>query len=398
MIAGINLIHDDLHFNINHNYGFYKSFGKMFGQNSGAYIFRPSRPNETLSTLNANSSTIRVIQNELMTEVRTDFVVPWIKQVVKIYPDKPHVDIEYAIGPIPVELDGIGKEVVTRFCTNIDSDRTFFTDSNGREFLGRSRSKRPTWSLHEFEPIAGNYYPINAAIYIRDQKRSFAVLTDRSLGGGSLSDGCIEIMLHRRTLYDDARGVGEPINETDQGMSSYPPYGDGKRQGSGIVVDGKYRLVFGKADYVARTEMDAMFAEPILFSSLQASVDEVASQAIFVNGLPKNVHIITLQRRESNKLLIRLAHQYDVNETTPLSHPVRVDLSKLFVDHFIKNIVSFVELTLSGNQRRSDWEESRKMNWIIDEDTNKSSGRSFDEGFVVQLNPLEIRTFELTFG
>lgn len=44
---------------------------------------------------------------------------------------------------------------------------TFYTDSNGREMLKRVRDKRPTWNLQVQEPIAGNYYPLTAAITLQ---------------------------------------------------------------------------------------------------------------------------------------------------------------------------------------------------------------------------------------
>ena len=44
---------------------------------------------------------------------------------------------------------------------------TFYTDSNGREMLKRVRDKRPTWDLQVQEPIAGNYYPLTAAITLQ---------------------------------------------------------------------------------------------------------------------------------------------------------------------------------------------------------------------------------------
>ena len=47
-----------------------------------------------------------------------------------------------------------------------------------------------------------------------------AIVTDRAQGGGSLGSGQAEIMVHRRTLLDDQRGVGEPINETMSGCSA----------------------------------------------------------------------------------------------------------------------------------------------------------------------------------
>ena len=33
-------------------------------------------------------------------------------------------------------------------------------------------------------------------------------------GGASLREGELEVMLHRRILVDDGRGVREPLNET----------------------------------------------------------------------------------------------------------------------------------------------------------------------------------------
>lgn len=48
------------------------------------------------------------------------------------------IHTEFQVGPIPVD-DGIGKEIVTQFTTAIKSDKTFYTDSSGRDFLKRVR-------------------------------------------------------------------------------------------------------------------------------------------------------------------------------------------------------------------------------------------------------------------
>jgi len=40
------------------------------------------------------------------------------------------------IGPIPTD-DGVGKEVVTRMTANMATNKEFYTDSNGRDFLKR---------------------------------------------------------------------------------------------------------------------------------------------------------------------------------------------------------------------------------------------------------------------
>lgn len=118
----------------------------------------------------------------------------WLSQVVRIYKDENYAEFEWMVGPIPID-DGFGKEIITRFYTDIKSNGTFETDSNGRETLYRIRNHRPTWDLDLQEPIAGNYYPVNAKIAIEDDNSRLAILNDRSQGGSSILDGTIEIMV-----------------------------------------------------------------------------------------------------------------------------------------------------------------------------------------------------------
>lgn len=40
------------------------------------------------------------------------------------------------IGEIPTD-DGVGKEVITRLTANMATNKAFYTDSNGRDFLKR---------------------------------------------------------------------------------------------------------------------------------------------------------------------------------------------------------------------------------------------------------------------
>jgi hypothetical protein len=124
--------------------------------------------------------------------------------------------IETQLGSIPVS-DGIGKEVVLNIKTGLMNNRVFFTDSMGLEEQKRKIDERATWNYTVFEPVAGNYYPINSLIRMSDfkTKKNITVLTDRSQGGTALRSGEFEIMIHRRLLIDDWRGVGEPLDELD---------------------------------------------------------------------------------------------------------------------------------------------------------------------------------------
>jgi alpha-mannosidase len=49
-------------------------------------------------------------------------------------------------------------------------------------------------------------------ISLDDGKTEMAVVVDTTMGGSSMSDGSLEVMVHRRCQHDDSRGVQEPLN------------------------------------------------------------------------------------------------------------------------------------------------------------------------------------------
>jgi lysosomal alpha-mannosidase len=87
--------------------------------------------------------------------------------------------------------------VVSVFTTPLQTEGNFYTDSNGREMLKRTRNYRPTFDYTNEEPIAGNYHPITSRIVLKDEEQGLelAILNDRAQGGASLEDGQVEIMV-----------------------------------------------------------------------------------------------------------------------------------------------------------------------------------------------------------
>ncbi len=83
----------------------------------------------------------------------------------------------------------MGKEIIIRYSSNINSAAKYYTDANGREVLERIRDHRPTWHYIVDEPISGNYYPINSRIFIRDSDRQMTILT------GKVEFSLLEIIL-----------------------------------------------------------------------------------------------------------------------------------------------------------------------------------------------------------
>ena len=378
-------------------------------QNDGAYVFRPTPDEPSRMVPPRPVADLVVYESALVTEVHAEFGSVesdgggWIQQITRLIDGKDYVEVEFTVGPVPI-ADGVGKSVFARYSTGIQNEGTFYTDANAREFVKRKRDDAHVFGDHapdldtKLEPIAGNYYPVNTAAFIEDQNRSFGVLVDRSQGGSSLADGALELMIQRRLLHDDARGVGEALNETDVGITPCPPYGNATRLGAGVVIKGTHRLTVGKSGAGrARSQMDQVFSPPHIFVA-SAPVDaqipfRTPNLSILKTSLPPNVMVVTFALLDKDLFLVRLAHQYGANESDVHSAPAIVNLQDLFST---QRIMAVTEKTLSGNQDRSAWEEKRlRWNAGTSETTSEDERPGDETQHVVTLNPLEIRTFEV---
>ncbi|XP_052729058.1 probable alpha-mannosidase At5g13980 isoform X2 [Vigna angularis] len=373
-------------------YSGYNGTNQKDPQNSGAYVFRP---NGTFPINHEKKALLTVLNGPLLDEVHQQ-INPWIYQITRLYKGKEHVEVEFIVGPIPIE-DGTGKEVATQISTTMETNKTFYTDSNGRDFIKRIRDYRTDWDLEVNQPAAGNYYPINLGIYVEDNKTEFSVLVDRSIGGSSLQDGQIELMVHRRLLLDDSKGVAEALNETDC------VGGDCR----GLTVQGKYYYRIdhlGEGAKWRRTVGQEIYSPLLLAFAEKDDKDEwMNSNVLTFSGidssyaLPDNIAIITLQELEDGRVLLRLAHLYEIEEDKDLSVTATVELKKLFPGRKIKEVK---EMNLSANQERTEMEKKR-LHWKVEgSDGNRhvSRGGPVDpKELKVELSPMEIRTFIIYF-
>ncbi|BAT14240.1 Os11g0525600, partial [Oryza sativa Japonica Group] len=361
-------------------------------QASGAYIFRP---NGTVPIKTDGQVPLTVLRGSILDEVHQQ-INPWIYQINRVYKGKDYVETEFIVGPIPVD-DGNGKELSTEVVTNMATNKTFYTDSSGRDFIKRIRDYRSEWKIEVHQPIAGNYYPVNLGIYVEDGSRELSILVDRSVGGASIKDGQIELMLHRRLLHDDGRGVAEALNETTCFDN----------QCEGLVIQGKYYLKIdpqGEGARWRRTFGQEIYSPLLIAFAEQDGGNWVNSHVTKFSAmdpaysLPDNVALLTLQELEDGTVLLRLAHLYEAGEHKDLSALASVDLKRVFPD---KKIVKIVETSLSANQERSAMEKKR-LKWKVEgppADEKIVRGGPVDPSkLVVDLGPMEIRTFLINFA
>ena len=389
------------------------------GPKSGAYVFRPDS-NKTHSVTGKIRATTDKLSDVAMVELQTtrslavngDLVsVPrvafkigsWVTLEYRMNDDDEFLEIEWTVGPVPID-DKKGKEVIVRFDTSnsIASDSTVYTDSNGLEFMKRVRNHRDTWnlSLHDDqEAVAANYFPMTTGAYIKDDRRQLNVVTDRAQGVASLVDGQVEVMVHRRLLADDNKGVHENLNETesvyDETTKTYVT--------KGLVVRGNFFINVDSADdgmRSIRSKMESQFFRPLTAYRKPVSSDvEAKVPWLTVGEFPSNVGLTTLQEQSKECVMVRLSHLYAVDEHSSQSKPATVDFSALFS---VKNsVVSEVaELVLTGTKKLSrEDKELDTLEWKTTDEAHGWSPRSLSvKGTSVTLQAMEVRAFRVCFA
>lgn len=410
-------------------------------QKSGAYIFRPNS-SQVFYPGAFRKPSVEVVHGPVVTEVRQMFS-EWASHVIRLYHNKSYIELEWTAGPIPVDTpwfdpvahdkktgkplpNNWGKEVIVRYASGLKTGRTWYTDSNGKELIKRAYNMRgPSYPqpYNISEPVAGNYYPVNALMTVDDGTHELAVLTDVSMAGASLQDGALEFMVHRRVQADDSRGVQEPLNETMCGcndinaepgkMGEHGHEGDGGCECAGLTMRGRHWIIFDEIDAVhatRRTLSEQLNFPPLLGFTGVAPPPTPPASALLGAELPPNVKLVTLTNNyielHNGQLLLRLSHLYAAGEHPTLSTPVDIDLSAIFSKQGL-TIKNAVETTVTASKPLPTGGASHVWKTHTTSEAMAREASAIAEGAFetrvplafpkVTLRPMEVRTFLATF-
>lgn len=171
---------------------------------SGAYIFLPDGPAQDLEV---KYPSIVVVEGPVMSSVYTR--LPGLLHTVTLYnisgPLGAGVHVENSVNLATSQWDN--KELLMRLVTDVHSpDRSVCVDLNGFQMT------RKHWRSKFL--IQGNFNPINTMAYIENERRSrLTLITAQAHGAASLSSGWLEVILDRRLMQDDWRGLGEGVKD-----------------------------------------------------------------------------------------------------------------------------------------------------------------------------------------
>ncbi|EAS04708.3 glycoside hydrolase family 38 amine-terminal domain protein (macronuclear) [Tetrahymena thermophila SB210] len=352
------------------NYNLYYS-SQDWGQSSGAYIFRPeTQQSHTYSEI----KNIVVYQGQLVTVVLLEG--EHVTTQLRFYSANYDKVIEVETFVHPIQVQNTGKEIIMVLNTGLQNNKTFYTDSNGLDMQKRVLNFRPTWNLQLQQEVSGNYYPIGALISLKDinSDQQVSVVTDRSQGGTSLKEGQIEIMIHRRIVRDDARGVGESLNEVDQ-------------RNQGISQKIRHFIIFERQnEQLSRRIQNELDASPLIFfSQTKNQYFDYRSNSQNRNKIieNQNIYLRVYLRAYKNYYTLRL---YNVNDISSAQFDIP------------QNYQILEELTLTANQSKKSWSE-KQMKWTsnngkVYQAQQDNFQKEIQEGKFI-LKPLQLRVFKL---
>ncbi|KAH8271339.1 hypothetical protein KR018_007297 [Drosophila ironensis] len=382
---------------------------------SGAYLFKtdPEQSEAEKEVLEDGAGMRLIITSGPIASDVTVIYGQFLAHTVRIFNTRTHLDTAiYVENDIDFEPPPKNREteLFMRLVTNIDniaqapmqrdplkepSDTgpipelpIFYSDQNGFQY--HERIKVPAIG------IEGNYFPITSGAFIQDTRLRLTLLTTHAQGAASYEPGQLEVMLDRRTLYDDYRGMGEGVVDSRLTRHKFWLLVEDMPGGQHVVQPPSYKVLSQQAQHLA----NALRYPPNLYfvSNLdQSEMGEVLLPLVKLlpkGALPCDVHLTTLRtlsdpelqlfpsasallvlHRQGFDCSVSAGKQLDLEAVCPLSNKGlgNVQLGRLSL-HTIE------ATSLTGTEAKPS-----RDNFHI---------RSLAE---ISLEPMEMKTLNLTF-
>uniref|UniRef100_A0AAQ4QQ79 Alpha-mannosidase n=1 Tax=Gasterosteus aculeatus aculeatus TaxID=481459 RepID=A0AAQ4QQ79_GASAC len=168
---------------------------------SGAYLFLPDGKAKPYNQ--KEPPVVRVVEGPLFSEVVAFY--QHFQQTIRIH-NVPGVDgLSIEITTLVDIRDQTNKELAMRLVTDIQNGDVFHTDLNGFQMQPRRH--------HLKLPLQANVYPMSSQAYIQDSHHRLTLHTAQALGVASLETGQLEVIMDRRLMQDDNRGLGQGLKD-----------------------------------------------------------------------------------------------------------------------------------------------------------------------------------------
>uniref|UniRef100_A0A671PT56 Alpha-mannosidase n=1 Tax=Sinocyclocheilus anshuiensis TaxID=1608454 RepID=A0A671PT56_9TELE len=252
---------------------------------SGAYLFLPDGNAKPYSQREA--PIVRVVEGPLFAEVVAHY--QHFQQTVRVH-NVPGIDgLSLDITTMVDIRDQNNKELAMRLVTDIQSGDTFYTDLNGFQI-------QPCRYFQKL-PLQANFYPMPAMAYIQDSQYRLTLHTAQALGVSSLASGQLEVILDRRLMQDDNRGLGQGLKDNKRTANRFRLLLE-RRSNSGKPVDSRPVSFPSLLSHMTSTILNhEVLALPVL--PRKHGVPPMRTFAPLAGTLPCDFHLLNLRSIQS---------------------------------------------------------------------------------------------------
>ncbi|XP_059825489.1 alpha-mannosidase 2 [Hypanus sabinus] len=168
---------------------------------SGAYLFLPN--GEAQPYTSSEPPILRILRGPLFSEVMC---------IYQHFTHSVRLSNVYGVEGLSLEISNIvdirhemNQEIAMRLTTDVKSNNEFYTDLNDFQMQARQTLSKL--------PLQANFYPLTTTAYIQDSDVRLTLLSAQSLGVASLKSGQLEVIMDRRLMQDDNRGLGQGLKD-----------------------------------------------------------------------------------------------------------------------------------------------------------------------------------------
>uniref|UniRef100_A0A8C3BT26 Alpha-mannosidase n=1 Tax=Cairina moschata TaxID=8855 RepID=A0A8C3BT26_CAIMO len=168
---------------------------------SGAYLFLPD--GDAKPYIFTDPPTVRVAHGKIFSEIVCFF--HHVTHTMRLYNVQGLEGQSIEVSNI-VDIRGeYNRELAMRISSDINSQNRFYTDLNGYQI-------QPRLTMSKL-PLQANVYPMTTMAYIQDVGVRLTLHSAQSLGVASLKNGQLEVIMDRRLMQDDNRGLGQGVQD-----------------------------------------------------------------------------------------------------------------------------------------------------------------------------------------
>uniref|UniRef100_A0A8C6SW36 Alpha-mannosidase n=1 Tax=Neogobius melanostomus TaxID=47308 RepID=A0A8C6SW36_9GOBI len=334
---------------------------------SGAYLFLPDGKAKPYSQ--KESPVVRVVEGPLFSEVVAHY--QHFEQTIRIH-NVPGVDgLSMEITTTVDIRDQTNKELAMRLDTDIQSGDIFYTDLNGFQIQPRRR--------HPKLPLQANFYPMPSQAYIQDSLYRLTLHTAQSLGVTSLENGQLEVILDRRLMQDDNRGLGQGLKDNKKTVNRFRLLLEHRGLGNKMMDTG----VTSFPSILSHMTNSILNHEVLVLPVLpkRRGVPSLQTFAPFKSSLPCDMHLVNLRS---------IQNQTPSQHTAFIIHRLGLDCELEAQNMAFNCTTTQGQLNISGLFKNLDIHLLQPMSLTL-----MHSGTPLANDSSISLEPMEISAFKL---